>query len=68
MQGSRFRRVTTPADSPRRGILGHGSIPTLTSHAIRTSPVLRGKWILLFDRRVMTMVMTMVVLHPGEVS
>ena len=30
----------------RRGILGHGSILTLTSHAIRTSPVLRGKWIL----------------------
>ena len=34
------------ADSPRRGLLGHGSILTLTSHAIRTSPVLRGKWIL----------------------
>ena len=46
VQGSRFRRVTLPADSPRRGILGHGSVLTLTSHAIRTSPVLRGKWIL----------------------
>ncbi len=44
--GSRFRRVDLPADSPRRGILGHGSVLTLTSHAIRTSPVLRGKWIL----------------------
>ena len=44
--GSHFRRVSLPADSPRRGILGHGSILTLTSHAIRTSPVLRGKWIL----------------------
>ena len=44
--GSHFRRVTHAADSPRRGILGHGSILTLTSHAIRTSPVLRGKWIL----------------------
>ncbi len=44
--GSRFRRVELPADSPRRGILGHGSVLTLTSHAIRTSPVLRGKWIL----------------------
>ena len=44
--GSRFRRVHLPADSPRRGILGHGSVLTLTSHAIRTSPVLRGKWIL----------------------
>ena len=46
IQGSHFRRVTLPADSPRRGMLGHGSILTLTSHAIRTSPVLRGKWIL----------------------
>ena len=46
VQGSHFRRVTLPAESPRRGILGHGSILTLTSHAIRTSPVLRGKWIL----------------------
>ena len=44
--GSHFRRVHLPADSPRRGILGHGSVLTLTSHAIRTSPVLRGKWIL----------------------
>ena len=34
-----------PADSPRRGILGQGSVLTLTSHSIRTSPVLRGKWI-----------------------
>ncbi len=46
IQGSHFRRVMLPADSPRRGLLGHGSILTLTSHAIRTSPVLRGKWIL----------------------
>ncbi|MCY4660620.1 MAG: DUF1592 domain-containing protein [Acidobacteria bacterium] len=44
--GSHFRRVELPAADPRRGILGHGSILTLTSHAIRTSPVLRGKWIL----------------------
>ena len=44
--GSHFRRVELPADGRRRGILGHGSILTLTSHAIRTSPVLRGKWIL----------------------
>ena len=44
--GSHFRRVDLPADGRRRGILGHGSILTLTSHAIRTSPVLRGKWIL----------------------
>ena len=46
VQGSHFRRVQLPASSPRRGLLGHGSILTLTSHAIRTSPVLRGKWIL----------------------
>jgi hypothetical protein len=46
VQGSNFRRVTLPADSPRRGLLGHGSILTVTSPAIRTSPVIRGKWIL----------------------
>ena len=46
VQGSHFRRVMLPADSPRGGLLGQGSILTLTSHAIRTSPVLRGKWIL----------------------
>ena len=44
--GSRMRRVTLPADSPRRGLLGHGSILTLTSAANRTSPVVRGKWVL----------------------
>jgi hypothetical protein len=46
IQGTHFRRVELPADSPRRGLLGQGSILTLTSHAIRTSPVLRGKYIL----------------------
>ena len=46
VQGSHFRRVELPEDSPRRGLLGHGSVLTLTSHAIRTSPVNRGKWIL----------------------
>ncbi len=46
IQGSHFRRVTLPVDSPRRGLLGHGSILTVTSPAIRTSPVIRGKWIL----------------------
>ena len=46
VQGSHFRRVQLPEDSPRRGLLGHGSVLTLTSHAIRTSPVNRGKWIL----------------------
>jgi hypothetical protein len=44
--GSHFRRVTLSLDSPRRGLLGQGSILTVTSLATRTSPVLRGKWIL----------------------
>ena len=42
--GAAFRRVTLPDD--RRGILGHGSILTLTSIADRTSPVMRGKWVM----------------------
>ena len=36
----------SPADSPRRGLLGQGSMLTVTSIATRTSPVSRGKWIL----------------------
>ncbi len=43
--GEEFRRVQYP-DETRRGLLGHGSILTLTSHAGRTSPVLRGKWVM----------------------
>ena len=43
--GSHFRRGELDDDS-RHGLLGHGSILTLTSYATRTSPVLRGKWIL----------------------
>jgi hypothetical protein len=43
--GQEFRRVAYP-DETRRGILGHGSVLTLTSHAGRTSPVLRGKWVM----------------------
>ena len=43
--GSHFRRVSL-ADTERRGLLGQGGILTLTSYATRTSPVLRGKWIL----------------------
>ena len=46
VRGSRMRRVTIPADSPRRGLLGQASVLTLTSAANRTSPVVRGKWIL----------------------
>ncbi len=43
--GSQFRRVTV-TDENRRGLLGQGSILTVTSQPNRTSPVLRGKWIL----------------------
>ena len=43
--GSQFRRVTL-TDDARRGLLGKGAILMVTSHAHRTSPVLRGKWIL----------------------
>jgi hypothetical protein len=43
--GSRFRRVPV-TDDARRGILGQGSMLAVTSHAERTSPVLRGKWVL----------------------
>jgi len=43
--GSQFRRVPV-TDEARKGILGHGSILTLTSYANRTSPVIRGKYVL----------------------
>lgn len=43
--GSNFRRVTIMQEE-RKGLLGQGSILTVTSHADRTSPVVRGKWIL----------------------
>ena len=45
VSGEQFRRVTYSGDT-RRGVLGHASILTLTSHAGRTSPVLRGKWVM----------------------
>ena len=45
ISGEAFRRVTY-SDDTRRGVLGHASILTLTSHAGRTSPVLRGKWVM----------------------
>jgi hypothetical protein len=44
--GSRFRRVTLGPESKRSGLLGQGSILTVTSYPDRTSPVVRGKWIL----------------------
>jgi hypothetical protein len=46
IRGGRFRRIPLPEDSPRRGLLGQGSILLVTSSANRTSPVQRGKWIL----------------------
>jgi hypothetical protein len=46
VSGDEFRRVQYPEGVPRRGLFGHGSILTLTSHANRTSPVLRGKWVM----------------------
>ena len=46
IRGGRFRRVPLAEDSPRRGLLGQGSILVVTSSANRTSPVQRGKWIL----------------------
>jgi hypothetical protein len=45
VHGSQFRKVGVTADA-RRGLLGHGSVLTVTSYPNRTSPVLRGKWVL----------------------
>lgn len=44
--GTRFRRVNLNPDSHRGGLLRHGSILVVTSYATRTSPVLRGNWVL----------------------
>jgi hypothetical protein len=44
--GSHFRRVALDANSERGGLLRQGSIHTVTSYATRTSPVIRGKWVL----------------------
>ncbi len=46
IQGTTFRRVELAPDSSRRGLLGQASILTITSHPNRTSPVLRGKFLL----------------------
>ena len=43
--GPEFREVSL-AGTPRAGVLTHGSVLTVTSYATRTSPVLRGKWVL----------------------
>ncbi|MGE0702533.1 MAG: DUF1592 domain-containing protein [Vicinamibacterales bacterium] len=44
--GNRFRKVTFAPGHPRGGLLGQGSLLMVTSHPNRTSPVLRGKWLL----------------------
>ncbi len=44
--GSQFRRVALAPDQHRGGLLRQGSVLTVTSYATRTSPVLRGKWVL----------------------
>ncbi len=44
--GSRLRRVVVPNTDERGGLLAHGSVLALTSYPNRTSPVLRGKWLL----------------------
>lgn len=45
-EGDSFSKVLLPASSPRGGVLTQGSILTITSNPTRTSPVIRGKWIL----------------------
>ena len=44
--GDRFRRVTLDPGHPRGGLLGHGGLLMVTSYPNRTSPVVRGKWLL----------------------
>src|SRR5262249_17846421 len=44
--GTRFRRVSLDEDSGRGGLLRQASVLTATSYATRTSPVIRGKWVL----------------------
>ncbi len=44
--GSRFRRVELGGEGVQGGLLRQGSVLTVTSYATRTSPVIRGKWIL----------------------
>ena len=46
IQGAQFRRVDLPPDSHRGGILTQASVLTVSSYPARTSPVIRGKWIL----------------------
>jgi len=46
VSGDHVQRVSLPADSPRRGLLGQASILTITANGVETSPVTRGVWLL----------------------
>jgi len=46
VRGDRLQRVSLPDDSPRRGLLGHASVLTITANGVETSPVTRGVWLL----------------------
>ncbi len=46
VEGEQMQKVTFPGHVPRRGVLTHGSVLTITSDPTRTSPVKRGKWIM----------------------
>ncbi|NKB33842.1 MAG: DUF1592 domain-containing protein [Pseudomonadales bacterium] len=46
VNGSRFRKAALPNTAQRGGLLAHGALLTVTSYPGRTSPVLRGKWLL----------------------
>jgi mono/diheme cytochrome c family protein len=46
VRGSNFRRVMLGGHEERKGLLGQGSVLTVTSYATRTAPTLRGKWLL----------------------
>jgi hypothetical protein len=46
VSGDTLQRVSLPADSPRRGLLGHASILTVSANGVETSPVKRGVWLL----------------------
>jgi hypothetical protein len=46
VRGTYFRRVELGEDNPRSGLLGQASVLTVTSYSTRTSPVLRGKYVL----------------------
>jgi hypothetical protein len=46
VKGHEFRKVALPPDSHRGGVLTHASVLTVSSYSNRTSPVIRGKWVL----------------------